>query len=420
MWIRLRLDVGWRDLAFAFGYCLMPRKRSNAVTQARQSWSSQDDFLITLSVRSAFDLLLRAMQLPPGSEVLLSALTVPDMVHIVHMHGLVPVPVDTDEAGNVDAISLRRAVSARTRMVVVAHLFGGRLNLNQVLELARDHRLLVVEDCAQSFCRVGDSADPATDVAMFSFGPIKTATALAGAVVRVKSPELRDRMAELLKLDPIQSRASFMLRLARFAALKLLSGKRAAAFTRYCVEGLGGDFDSLANSAVRGFRSSELLAQLRRQPSAALLRLLRRRWRTYDFARIANRIQLGLYLDNRIGLTHSASHSYWVYPVFVHDPIALRDRFRAAGFDATCQARMTVVPAIDGLRTPATASNEWKHVVFLPWYPDMPLNVVAAMADLIRPADLRAAQYPTREGNRVHAETSAARIANGAINPAAQ
>ncbi len=92
MWIRLRLDVGWRDLAFAFGYCLMPRKRSNAVTQARQSWSSQDDFLITLSVRSAFDLLLRAMQLPPGSEVLLSALTVPDMVHIVHMHGLVPVP----------------------------------------------------------------------------------------------------------------------------------------------------------------------------------------------------------------------------------------------------------------------------------------------------------------------------------------
>ncbi len=420
MWIRLRLDIGWLDLAFALGYCVIPRKRSIAVTQAKQSWSSQDDFLITLSVRSAFDLLLRALQLPPGSEVLLSALTVPDMVHIVHMHGLVPVPVDTDEAGNVDAVSLRRAVSSRTRMVVVAHLFGGWVNLNQVLEIAHDHHLLVVEDCAQSFCRVGDSANPTTDVAMFSFGPIKTASALGGAVVRVKSPELRGRMAELLKMDPIQSKTSFMMRLARFTGIKLLTGKRTAALMRYCVERLGGDFDSLANSAVRGFRSSELLAQLRRQPSAPLLGLLRRRWRTYDFARIANRIKLGLYLDNRIGYAHSASHSYWVYPVFVHDPIALRDRFRAAGFDATCLARMTVVPAIDDLRTPAAACTGWKHAVFLPWYPDMPHNAVVALATLIRPSDIRAAQHATRQNNTMHAEPPTARVANGTITPVAR
>ncbi len=82
----MRLDIGWLDLAFTLGYCMIPRKRSIAVKRARQSWSSQDDFLITLSVRSAFDLLLRSLRLPPGSEVLLSALTVPDMVRIVHMH----------------------------------------------------------------------------------------------------------------------------------------------------------------------------------------------------------------------------------------------------------------------------------------------------------------------------------------------
>lgn len=112
-------------MALALGYCVIPRKRSIAVTQARQSWSSQDDFLITLSERSAFDLLLRSLQFPPGSEVLLSSMTVLDMVRIVHLHGLVPVPVDTDQAGNIDEVSLRRAVSSRTRMVVVADLFGG-------------------------------------------------------------------------------------------------------------------------------------------------------------------------------------------------------------------------------------------------------------------------------------------------------
>lgn len=231
MWIRLRLDIGWFDLALGLAYCLTPGNWSIAAQQARESWNSQDDFLITLSVRSALDLILRALQLPPGSEVLLSALTVPDMVRIVQLHGLIPVPVDTDEAGNIDAVSLRRAISSDSRMVVVAHLFGGSAPLDDVLDIAHDRKLLVVEDCAQSFRRVGDSGHAASDVAMFSFGPIKTASALGGAVARVKSPELRQRMAELLKGDPIQSRTSFAIRLARFTALKLLSGKRVASHT---------------------------------------------------------------------------------------------------------------------------------------------------------------------------------------------
>lgn len=360
-----------------------------------QSWSSRGDFLITLSVRSAFDLLLRALQLPQGSEVLLSALTVPDMVRIVHMHGLVPVPVDTDGVGNIDRLSLRQAISPQTRMIVVAHLFGGQIALDDALEIAKEHQLLIVEDCAQSFHRVGDSAHSASDVAMFSFGPIKTASALGGAVARVKSPELRERMAKLLVGDPVQSNFSFMLRVARFAALHLLSGKRGAAITRYCVERLGGDFDSLVNSVVRGFASSQLLAQLRRQPSAPLLRLLRRRWRSYDFGRIINRTILGRHLDRRIGLEHGAAHSYWVFPIFVRDPTAVRDRLRKAGFDATCQARMAVVPAIDDVRAPTSADTLWKNVVFLPWYPDMPQQAVDAMADLIRPSDMLSALTTT-------------------------
>ena len=92
----MRLDAGWLDLFSGLIDCVMPVKRSTALAAAAQSWSRKEDFLITLSVRSAFDLAPRAIQLPVGSEVLLSALTVPDMVRIVHLHGLVPVPVDTD------------------------------------------------------------------------------------------------------------------------------------------------------------------------------------------------------------------------------------------------------------------------------------------------------------------------------------
>jgi perosamine synthetase len=384
MWIRLRLDIGWRDVALALAFCLTPCRYTLAVQKATQSWNSEEDCLITLSVRSAFDLMLRALQLPPGSEVLLSALTVPDMVRIVEMHGLIPVPVDTDQAGNMDTASLRRAVTSKSLMIVVAHLFGNTSPLDEVADIARNHELLLVEDCAQSFHRVGDSGHPASDAAMFSFGPIKTATALGGAVVHVRSTTLRSRMVELNNHDPIQSRASFLLRAVRFAVIKILTGKRTAAITRYVVERIWGDFDSLATSAVRGFSSSDLLRQLRRRPSVPLLMLLRRRWRTYDTSRIDARTALGRNLDSRIGHTHSESHSYWVYPLFVDNPIALRDRLRAAGFDATCQARMTVVPAVDDSRVPTVANRLWKQVLFLPWYPDLPLDAVNDMAELIR------------------------------------
>lgn len=390
MWVRLRLDIGWLDLAAAFSYLFVPRTRRSVLRQAMKSWSDQDDFLITLSVRSAFDLLLRTLQLPAGTEVLLSALTIPDMSRIVEMHGLVPVPVDTDEDGNIQAESLREAVSPGSKMIVVAHLFGGKIDLDQIIRFARDHDLLLVEDCAQSFDRVGDLGHWASDVVLFSFGPIKTSTALGGAVARVRDDGVRNGMQDLLSRDPVQSRAAFAKRIARFGLLKMASGRITAAILRRLMEAIGWQFDLLANSVVRGFPSSDLLVHLRRRPCVPLVRLLNRRWRSYDQSRIDRRIEMGRYLDRRIGRAHDALHSYWVYPIFVNEPLVVRDRFRAAGFDATCQSRMAVVPAVDELRTAVVATEVWKHVVFLPWYPELTHDAVEAMAGLIEPSEIMA------------------------------
>ncbi len=380
MWLRMRLDIGWLDLMAGFVFCLLPIKRSRAIRRARDAWDSNDRFLITLSVRSAFDLTLRALQLPRGSEVLLSALTVPDMVHIVRAHGLVPVPLDIDENGQVIDASLNHGITSKTRMIVIAHLFGGRAALDPVLKAAHERNILVVEDYAQSFRYVGDSGHPDSDLAMFSFGPIKTATALGGAVVRVKSRKLKTKMAELLAADPIQSTVAFMRRLIRFAALKLLSGKRMASLTRKSIDFMGCDFDALANTVCRGFSPSNLLSQLRKQPSTPLFRLLRRRWQTYDFKRIARRIQMGKRLDAQIGHAHAATHSYWIYPLIAKDPAALHRRLRAAGFDTTSLARMIVVPAVDMSRIPTNARHCWQHSVILPWCPEMPDAAVDSMS----------------------------------------
>ena len=57
---------------------------------------ARDQVIIGLSVRSIWDNFLRNLRLPRGSEVLMTAINIPNMVQIVRFNNLVPVPVDID------------------------------------------------------------------------------------------------------------------------------------------------------------------------------------------------------------------------------------------------------------------------------------------------------------------------------------
>ena len=81
-----------------------------------------------------------------------------------------------------------------TKMLLVAHIFGTRFPLDTVLEVARSHSLVVVEDCAQAFVGSQYTGDDRADVSMFSFGTIKTATSFGGALIRVKNPVVLNEM----------------------------------------------------------------------------------------------------------------------------------------------------------------------------------------------------------------------------------
>lgn len=134
---RHRIDIGIADLAFGAVATLLPLGPARPARAVEARWSPDGDTLACLSARSAFDLLLSGLDLAPGSEVLVSAVTVPDMPRILAEHGLVAVPVDLD----VDTLGprvdlLERLRTPRTRAVLVAHLFGGRLDLGPVAAFA--------------------------------------------------------------------------------------------------------------------------------------------------------------------------------------------------------------------------------------------------------------------------------------------
>src|SRR5689334_2350855 len=92
MWVAKQLDMPWPLLGLGLRQTFRSDDRASAQSRAECAWSPHGDGLAALSVRSGFDLALTAARFPPGSEVLMSAVTLDDMRRIVEAHGLRAIP----------------------------------------------------------------------------------------------------------------------------------------------------------------------------------------------------------------------------------------------------------------------------------------------------------------------------------------
>ncbi|MFU8807272.1 MAG: DegT/DnrJ/EryC1/StrS family aminotransferase, partial [Bradymonadaceae bacterium] len=294
MYSRKRLDVQWKDVFADPAYLLIPRDRDHYGRAVESRFAAAGHGLATLSVRTGFDLLLGEMDWPPGSEIIMSAITIPDMPRIVRHHGLVPVPVGVDArlvVPSVDAI--REAIGPKTRAIVVAHLFGTRVDLTPIAALAREHGLLLIEDCAQSYDGRPPTAPSVADVSMFSFGTIKTATAFGGAVLVMRDPGLRDAMARTQARYPVASKRKFGLKFAKYLLLMVLTLPWLYGLFARALKFIGKDHDQFIRRSTRGFSGPNFFEAIRHRPSSPLLGILDRRLRGYDPQRVLDRRACG-------------------------------------------------------------------------------------------------------------------------------
>jgi dTDP-4-amino-4,6-dideoxygalactose transaminase len=376
---RHRLDIGLRHFAYALFAVAWARNLERLSARLEAGWSSKG--LACRSVRSGFHLLLGSLALPPGSEVLVSAVTHPDMVRILESHGLVPVPVDLDVATLSPRLDLaERFVTPRTVAILVAHLFGGRVAMGPLADFAKQHRMLLWEDCAQAFTGPADTGDENADVSMYSFGALKTCTALGGALLNVKDPSLLARMRAAQGLWRLQSRGAYAGNVLKFLVFTLITRPFPYGLLATAHHALGRDFDRTINSSVKAFRPGSLLPQLEIRPSAPLLAMLAHRLRTFDEARLRRRAAAGEWLkvrlpDNLALAGHRmCSRTHWLFPVISREPDQLILACRRAGVDgARGASSVTVVPApFDRPEAdPAAARQMMAGLVFLPAYPEL-------------------------------------------------
>jgi len=132
--------------------------------------------------------------LVPGDEVITVAAGFPTTVNPILQNGLVPVFVDIEiPTYNIDTRQLERALSDRTRAIVIAHTLGNPFDLGAVRRFADEHKLWLVEDTCDALGSTYDGRRVGTfgDAATLSFYPAHHITMGEGGAVMMTSSRLR-------------------------------------------------------------------------------------------------------------------------------------------------------------------------------------------------------------------------------------
>ena len=170
--------------------------------------------------RMALYFILKSMDLPPGSEIIVPAFTFWVVPEITRVAGLTPVFADIDPSTfTLTGDAVRRALTPRTRAVLPTHLYGLACDMDPILELARQHDLKVIEDCAHSLGAEykGRMVGTLGDASFFSFQAFKPLNTFGGGLAWVRDAELARRVGALADAEawPTEKRVESILRQGR-------------------------------------------------------------------------------------------------------------------------------------------------------------------------------------------------------------
>ncbi|MCY2995829.1 MAG: DegT/DnrJ/EryC1/StrS family aminotransferase [Planctomycetota bacterium] len=166
---------------------------------------------------------MAALEIGPDDEVILPAWTWYADYDAVVLSGALPVFAEIDESLAMDPNDVEARITPRTKAIVPSHLQGGLADMDAILAIARKHKLLVVEDCAQC-CGgryKGKYVGTLGDMGINSFQLSKTITSGEGGAVVSNDPKLIERAMRFHDVGSLRAPYTDMLKgglLAAFAA----------------------------------------------------------------------------------------------------------------------------------------------------------------------------------------------------------
>ena len=160
-----------------------------------------DKVLLTTSGTSALDLSMLLCDLKTGDEVILPSYTFSSTANAFAIYGAKLVFVDIrPDTMNIDETKIEAAITDKTRAIIVVHYAGVACEMDTIMDIAKRHNLLVVEDAAQGVMSKykGKYLGTIGDMGCYSFHETKNYSMGEGGAIIINNPEYIER-AEILR-----------------------------------------------------------------------------------------------------------------------------------------------------------------------------------------------------------------------------
>jgi perosamine synthetase len=235
---------------------------------------------------AALDVAVAALGLGKGDEVILPAFTIISCAASVVRAGATPVLVDSDpDTWNMDPAQVEKKITARTRAIMVVHIYGLPVDMTPIMEIANRRRLKVIEDAAEMHGQSyrGRPCGSFGELSVFSFYANKHITTGEGGMLVTDDQQLAERCRSLRNLCFIPEK-------------------------RFVHEELGWNFRMTNMQAALGLAQLEQLDEFVKR---------KRRMGTIYTERLKD--IRGIQLPKRA--TDYAENIYWVYGIVLNDEI---------------------------------------------------------------------------------------------------
>jgi len=166
------------------------------------------DVVATSNGTTAIHAAYLALGVQPGDEIIVPAFAFMAAANVAMHVGARPVFADIDpDTWCLTAASVEACITARTRGIVPVHTYGNVCDMQPILELAKSHRLWVLEDAAEALGSTyqGMQAGTIAPIGTYSLHATKTITTGEGGAVATREPELASRM-RLMRSHGVSSR----------------------------------------------------------------------------------------------------------------------------------------------------------------------------------------------------------------------
>ncbi|MFA5050682.1 MAG: DegT/DnrJ/EryC1/StrS family aminotransferase [Patescibacteria group bacterium] len=174
------------------------------VTELEKEVAAHCKTQYAIGVNSGTDALLlalMALEIGPGDEVITTPFTFFATAEVIAVRGAKPIFIDIDpKTFNIDVDKIEEKITAKTKAIIPVHLYGQPCEMDKIMEIAKKHKLYVIEDCAQAIGAKykGKNVGSFGEFGCLSFFPSKNLGAYGdGGMVLTNNEKLAEKIKML-------------------------------------------------------------------------------------------------------------------------------------------------------------------------------------------------------------------------------